>query len=170
MSSDSHSNDPLKNITQPREARPKLDGEQAPLRDSYLQLGGWLEQAAGEFDEATFLAKLRENLADSQPAAAAERAPRWLLSLLAVAATAVLGFVSWWSFAEKVSVIDQPVAKLPTATGVSLPWTDPLDDQLAAAWQQVREGTDSRRNVDPPLQWLHDQIREMEADLQSGSL
>ena len=171
MSSQSPQNDPLEQVTAPRDARSELDSEQAALRESYLQLGTWLEQAAGEFDEAAFLAKLQRNIAASElPATTVKKSQPWLLALLAVAAALLLAFVGWRWSNVKNEFTKVPPAKLPTVVGVELPWTDPLDDQLLAASQQVREASGSGGYVDQPLQWLQDQMREMEADLQSGSL
>lgn len=171
MSSQAPNNDPLEQITAPRNALAPLDSEQAALRESYLQLGGWLEQAAGEFDEAAFLAKLQRNISTTElPANTESKSKFWLLALLAVAAALLLAFVGWQWSQTKNDFAEQVPTKLPTVVGVELPWTDPLDDQLLAASQQVREASGNGGYVDQPLQWLQDQMRAMEADLESGSL
>lgn len=172
---------PLREITAPRSEQPRLSEDALALREGYLQFGQLLDNAASDFDPTALVTNLQGWADDSKSSAdslmSAKRVKTGdsqrffgIWGAFAAALAVLLAFISWQQFSllnEMPEVVSPKPSEL---TRVELPWTDPLDDQLAIASEHVRQMSDRDVSVDTPLWLLLDQMREMEADLQSGSL
>src|SRR5262249_17908808 len=124
-----------------------LDSETAATRDGFLSLGAAIESAAGNFDEATLLARLQESCVATPVVTPQRRGlPRDWITLVLTSALAAAGLIA----IARIAMDAQPTGPQVAQAENSAPmmafvppetmwnqsmfvWNDPLDDEIALA-------------------------------------
>lgn len=172
-----------------------LDGETAAMRTSWLALGQGLDAENASFDEQSLLARLAAPA--NQPVELARKPtetsqlwPMILGTALALAMMVAVVRTVFFGPATETLVVAPAPAELPLIVQGDSPtithapetmepestlpaiaaWSDPLDDQIERATEQLRDAVANRRSVDDSLTSLQQQLEDMSADLTAGSL
>jgi hypothetical protein len=169
----------------------ELDAEAAAERDGFLALGGALDAAAAQLDEAALIARLRQTCLtkDDAPIALPSRrsASTWqMVFSVALAASALVAVVRITAPlqvtlpAAKMLVAKQEPPQSPdmaAAHGVAEPisparrfWFDPLDDEIALAQAEFQHLAGGDRGVDGSLSQMNDRLEALSQELFQGSL
>jgi hypothetical protein len=150
-----------------------LDEAAAELREGWLAMGRSLDRENTSFDEADLLARL---LADverpvelSSPAHAGPKDRLWpalLTSALALSLLVAVMNSPWVGNQPNIAVA--PTNEQPAVAAAQ--WTDPLDDELDAAAQQVSTLVAQGTGFDDSLSNLADHLESMSDELTNSSL
>jgi type VI protein secretion system component VasK len=150
-----------------------LDESAAELREGWLAMGRALDGQNANFSEADLFARLlneaEQRVEPNQPARVKQRDRLWpalLASALALGLLVAVMNTSWVGNQPKIATApnsDQPAVD-------AARWTDPLDDELDAAAQQVSTLVVQGTGVDASLSNLADHLESMSDELTNGSL
>jgi len=149
-----------------------LDEGATELREGWLAMGRSLDCENASFHEADLLARLLtdvERPVELSPSASARQNERlWpalLASALALGLLVAVMNMSWFGNQPKVAIA--PTNEQPA---VVAQWTDPLDDELDAAAQQVSTLVAQGTEVDDSLSNLADHLESMSDELTNSTL
>jgi hypothetical protein len=154
-----------------------LDHETRTLRHGWLALGGSLERTAQGLDQAALVASLQAELIDQpqrvQPAAQSGSRSWWPAVLgTALALTMLLAVVRSLPWGGSTDLDGQTV--LTTGPDSYLPepaaWSDPLDDEIVQAAEQVQALIAQSPGIDESLTGISQELESISDDLQHGSL
>lgn len=165
-----------------------LDAQTAALREGFLQFGRAVEAANADFDEAALVAKLTQSLTtENSPTVVAPHKEQnsWWPALLtaALAASALVAIVRIVAVSPGPdTVVVAPAAPEPNAAQPTVPetnldelpllaaWSDPLDDEIASAQDEVEKLTGQATGLDGSLESFGSRLEALSAELESGSL
>jgi len=168
-----------------------LDAETAAERDGFLALGGALDAAAGQFDEAALIARLQQSCLSKEAAAVVlpsrRTASTWQMAFgVALAAAALVAIVrittplSVMLPANKIAVAKHETPQSPGANRTPDaaemispsrgPWLDPLDDEIALARAEFHRLSEGERGVDGSLSRMNERLEALSQELFQGSL
>lgn len=168
----------------------KLEAETAALRDGFLTIGGALETAAGDFDEAAFSERIRSSCRDHNPSrvkgAATTRAPYRFIGAIAGFVLAASVLIAIGRLVVVSPRTDKPgqVVVAPAAPAepqsspdglapreaVARAWIDPLDEEIASAQAEMRWLTSRGYGLDGSLSQIGWQLESLSQELGGGSL
>jgi len=164
-----------------------LDDNTAALRDGWLSLGSAVDRANADFSESELLTQVlavqdvNPRVEPARPATMPQPVEAWrgwpailagalaLTMLLAVARTL-------WEASREPIAANSPVTpeSLPSSdaytAGDESGWSDPLDEELDEAAEEVRSLVAQTSGVDASLSSLSEQLESMSDDLTNNSL
>jgi hypothetical protein len=154
-----------------------LEPETAALRDGWLALGSLLDGAGQRLDQAALAARLQAELIDPprpvQPARHATGSSWWpaivgtalaLTMLVAVIRSLPRGAVTKPGGTSGLATNEPDQWPEPAA------WSDPLDDQIGQAAEQVQALVAQSQGIDDSLTGISHELESMSDELQHGSL
>jgi hypothetical protein len=160
----------------------ELEGDSRAAREAFLSLGTTVESAAGSFDEAAFLARLKKSCLDSPviKPKTAEQVRDWF-TLLLTGTLAAAAFVAIVRIAAQSSesgphlAINDTPAPVVVVPSIDMPsmrfaWNDPLDDEIALAAATLEQFGGRRQGFDNSLLNMNDQLQSLSQELLGESL
>jgi hypothetical protein len=158
-------------------------------RDGFLALGGALDAAAGQFDEAALIARLQlacltkddvtavlpsHRIASTWQMSSASRSPRLHVAISASSRsgcdiTCGKTLVVKQEPSRSPAMAPGPVIAEATSPARGL-WFDPLDDEIALAQAEFQRLAGGQRGVDGSLSQMNDRLEALSDELFRGSL
>jgi len=166
--------------------RDKRGADTLTAHESFIALGSALEAAAGQFDEAALVARLKDSCLDPSeapelrvrpPAAAANW---WMLVLSgALAAAALVGIVRMVieSRRPEIAAVQPPTQRTfeqaqedAAIAALADGWNDPLDDEIALAAETIGQFATRHRGFDDSLVEMNQRLEALSLELGGESL